>query len=48
MAYEYIEKVIKFNINTSDVNANGESKEFIINGDEGAFFSFEIYDNSGC
>jgi hypothetical protein len=43
----YIEKVIKnFAINTKDVHSDGETRSFTISGDQGAIFSFEVYDNA--
>tara|TARA_R100001463_G_scaffold60184_4_gene112634 strand:+ start:2165 stop:3949 length:1785 start_codon:yes stop_codon:yes gene_type:complete len=45
--YGYVEKTINnIIIDTKDVNYLGDSKAFTINGDEGAVFSLEIYDNS--
>ena len=44
--YGYIEKTIKnFNISTKDISHLGESRSFTIQGDEGAIFSLEIYDD---
>ena len=41
------EKVIKnFAINTKDVHSNGETRSFTISGDQGAIFSFEVYDDA--
>ena len=46
--YGYIEKKINgFNIDTSDINYQGETKSFSIIGDSGAVFSLEIFDNDG-
>jgi hypothetical protein len=43
----YIEKVIKnFAIDTKDVHSDGETRSFTISGDQGAIFSFEVYDNA--
>jgi hypothetical protein len=43
----YIEKVIKnFAIDTRDIHSSGETRSFSINGDDGAIFSIEIYDNA--
>jgi hypothetical protein len=43
----YIEKVIKnFAINTKDVHSDGETRSFTISGDQGAIFSFEVYDDA--
>jgi hypothetical protein len=43
----YTEKVIKnFSIDTKDVHSSGETRSFSINGDDGAIFSIEIYDNA--
>ena len=43
----YGEKVIKnFAINTKDVHSDGETRSFTINGDQGAIFSFEVYDDA--
>jgi hypothetical protein len=45
--YGYVEKTINsIIIDTKDINYLGDSKSFTINGDEGAIFSLEIYDNS--
>ena len=41
------EKVIKnFAINTKDVHSDGETRIFTISGDQGAIFSFEVYDDA--
>jgi hypothetical protein len=41
------EKVIKnFAIDTKDVHSDGETRSFTISGDQGAIFSFEVYDNA--
>ena len=43
----YSEKVIKnFAIDTKDVHSDGETRSFTISGDQGAIFSFEVYDNA--
>jgi hypothetical protein len=43
----YIEKVIKnFAIDTKDVHSDGETRSFTISGDQGAIFSFEVYDDA--
>jgi hypothetical protein len=43
----YTEKVIKnFSIDTRDIHSSGETRSFSINGDDGAIFSIEIYDNA--
>jgi hypothetical protein len=43
----YTEKVIKnFAIDTRDIHSSGETRSFSINGDDGAIFSIEIYDNA--
>jgi hypothetical protein len=42
----YSEKVIKnFAIDTKDVHSDGETRSFTISGDQGAIFSFEVYDD---
>jgi hypothetical protein len=41
------EKVIKnFAIDTKDVHSDGETRSFTISGDQGAIFSFEVYDDA--
>ena len=46
--YGYIEKKINyFDINTSDIDINGESRSFAVTGDDNAIFSLEIYDDDG-
>ena len=43
----YIEKKItNFEFNTKDISHLGESRNFLIRGEEGAIFSLEIYDDS--
>jgi hypothetical protein len=43
----YSEKVIKnFAIDTKDVHSDGETRSFTISGDQGAIFSFEVYDDA--
>jgi hypothetical protein len=46
--YGYIEKKItSFDFETRDVINEGETRKFIVRGDNGAVFSLEIYDNTG-
>jgi len=46
--YGYIEKKIAFfDFETRDVINEGETRKFIVRGDNGAVFSLEIYDNTG-
>ena len=43
----YIEKIItNFNIDTKDINYLGETRSFSINGERGAVFNLEIYDDA--
>ena len=43
----YIEKKItNFEFDTKDINHLGESRNFLIRGEQGAIFSIEIYDDS--
>tara|TARA_R100001163_G_C5067990_1_gene207622 strand:+ start:4785 stop:6551 length:1767 start_codon:yes stop_codon:yes gene_type:complete len=45
--FGYIQKVISgFNIDTTDIDPDGESRGFVINGDSGAYFSIIVYDNN--
>ena len=45
--FGYIQKVISgFNIDTTDIDPDGESRGFVVNGDSGAYFSIVVYDNN--
>ena len=44
----YVKKYLhNFNIKTTDVSHLGETRTFQITGDNGSFFSLEVFDNSG-
>ena len=42
----YGEGNIRFNLDTSDIKFNGETRRFSVSGDDGAVFSIEIYDDA--
>lgn len=45
--FGYIQKVISgFNIDTTDIDPDGESRGFVVSGDSGAYFSIVVYDNN--
>ena len=45
--YGYLEQTITgFDINLQDLNPNGETRSFTVNGDENAVFSLEVFKTS--